>query len=327
MPPTLTRRTFCRAIPAVASCAAIPWAAPWARAAATPDDRQGLTLSIGNYGMQSRSVEDAVRAIAEAGFDGVELSLMPDWDSAPAKLSADRRRQLRQMLADSGLRLNALMEDLPPSADQANHQAALDRLKLAAELGSDLSPNRQPLIQTVLGGGEWEDKKSLFRDRLEDWLRVAETHETVIAIKPHRGGAMSQPSEAAWLLGQLEPQRPRWLGMVYDYSHYAFRDLSISDTVKAAAPYTVHVAVKDAVQRGDRVEFALPGEANTIDYAAILSAFYEHGYRGDVCCEVSSQIFRREGYDAVAAARASYAALDRAFATAGIPRRSKGDDS
>lgn len=310
-----SRRTFCRVL-AAAPCAALPLA--FAEAA---PERQGLTLSIGNYGMQSLSAEEALRAIADVGFDGVELSLMPDWDSAPEKLTAERRGELRRLLSDSGLRLASLMEDLPPSADDAEHRRSLDRLGRAAELGRDLAPHSPPLIQTVLGAGAWDEKKSLFRDRLGDWLDLAKKQETVIAVKPHRSGAMSQPAEAAWLLGQLG--KPRWLGMVYDYSHYAFRNLPIADTVRTAAPYTVLVAVKDAVQRGDRVEFALAGEAGTIDYAAMLADFYQQGYRGSICCEVSSQVFRRAGYDPVAAARSCYRALQQAFEKSGVARRAK----
>ena len=76
-----------------------------------------MTLSIGNYGMQSAKVEDAIRLIADLGFDGIELSVMTEWDSVPGKLSDERRRTIRRMLADAGLLLSSLMENLshPPS--------------------------------------------------------------------------------------------------------------------------------------------------------------------------------------------------------------------
>lgn len=311
----LTRRVFCGRIGGAVALALLPGRI----AHASPDDRAGLTLGIGNYGMPSVKVEEAIRSIAELGFDSLELSMMPNWDSSPAKLSAARRGALRRLLADNGLALTSLMEDLPPSADDAVQQMSLERLKRAAELGHELSPARAPLIQTVLGGGKWDEKKALFRDRVGDWLRVAAANATVVAVKPHRSGAMSQPLEAAWLFEQLG--KPRWLGMVYDYSHYALRNLSIAETVKTALPFTVHIAVKDVALNKDRPEFALPGEAGTIDHGEILSRFYEGGYRGDVCCEVSAQVFRRPGYDATAAAKSCYAYLQKVLDQARIPRR------
>jgi sugar phosphate isomerase/epimerase len=282
------------------------------------DRPEGLTLGIGNYGMQSYRVEEAIRLIADLKYDSLELTVMPEWDSSPHKLTGERRVVVRKMLADTGLTLTSLMENLVPSPLDADHQKSLERLKLAAEFGNDLSPDSPPLIQTVLGGGEWSDKKELFRDRLGDWRRIAESTKTMIAIKPHRSGAMSTPEQAAWLLDQLGSSSR--MGMIYDYSHYAMRGLSVAETVKSAFPTTVQIVVKDVAKNGDQFEFALPGEANTFDHAEILAAFYKSGYRRTVCCEVSSQVFRRPGYDAAAAAKACYDFMNRVFMSAGIPR-------
>ena len=282
------------------------------------DRPEGLSLGIGNYGMQSYKANEAIRLIADLKYDAIELTVMPEWDSSPDKLTGERRRTVRRMLADTGLALTSLMENLTPSVTDAEHQKTLERLKLAAELGQDLAPDSPPLIQTVLGGGDWSEKKELFRDRLGDWRRIAESTKTVIAIKPHRSGAMSQPEQAAWLLEQLGSSP--WMGMIYDYSHYAMRGLSVAETVKAAFPTTVQIVVKDVMKKGDQFEFALPGEANTFDHAEILTAFYKSGYRRSVCCEVSSQVFRRPVYDAAAAAKSCYDFMSRIFEKAGIPR-------
>lgn len=278
-----------------------------------------MTLSIGNYGMKTLKLEEALRSIAEIGYDGTEIAVMPEWDSAPAKLSGERRADIRKRLVDSGLKLTALMENLPPSADDKQHAAALDRLRDAAALGHELSPQAIPLIQTVLGGGKWDMVKTMLRDRLADWVKVADETETVIAIKPHRAGAMSQPADAVWLMEQLG--HPRRLRMVYDYSHYAYRDLSIDDTVRAALPVTAHIAVKDAIRMGDKITFDLPGASDAIDHAGILRRFFDGGYRGDVCCEVSAQVSGQPGYDPIAAAKKSYAVMAEVFKTAGVRRR------
>ena len=129
---------------------------------------------------------------------------------------------------------------------------------------------------------------------------------------------MSTPAQAVWLLEQLKASP--WMGLVYDYSHYALRDLSIAETVKVAYPWTIHIVVKDVLKRGDQVEFALPGEAGTVNDAEILKLFYDLGYRKDVCCEVSGQVSHRPGYDAAAAARTCYRNTNGVFERAHLPR-------
>jgi len=281
--------------------------------------REGVTFSFGTYGMPSLKTEEALRVIAEVGYDGVELAVRPEWDAAPGRMPPARRQALRQVLGELGLEVTALMEHLLPSADEAQHAAGLERLRQVAELGQDLRPQQPPLIQTVLGGGTWEEQKSMFVDRLGAWAELARQANTVIAVKPHRGGAMSQPAEAVWLIGQLG-NTPS-IRMVYDYSHYAFRDLSLEDTVATALPYTAHIAIKETVRMGDGFRFVLPGESGTFDFGTLFQRFYAGGYRDDICCEVSSMVSGQANYDPIAAARTCYANIAPIFVAAGVPRR------
>jgi sugar phosphate isomerase/epimerase len=289
------------------------------RAGADPNPRRdGCTLSIGTYSMKSLSLEDAITVVAEVGYDGIEIATQPGFDGEPSRMTGRRREEVRRRIVDRGLKLTALMEQIEPSPDDKQHRNQLDRLQRAFELAHDLGPERPPLVQTVLGGGRWEERQGLFRDRLADWLALARGTKVVIAIKPHRGGAMSRPSEAIWLIRQLGDSP--WLRMVYDYSHYAFRDMPLEETIRTSLPYTAHIAVKDAVRDGDRVKFDLPGASGKFDYATLLRLFFQGGYRGDVCCEVSSMVSSKPGYDPVAAAKSCYRNMARAFKDADVPR-------
>ncbi|MEO8494018.1 MAG: sugar phosphate isomerase/epimerase family protein [Planctomycetota bacterium] len=281
----------------------------------------GVTFSFGTYGMQSMSTEEAIRTVAEIGYDGIEIAARSDWDAAPARMPTSRREQVRTLLADSGLQVTALMEHLNPAKERAEHEAGLVRLREVARLGHDLSPASPPLIQTVLGGGVWDEQRNMFRDRLGDWAKLAAESRTVIAIKPHRGGGMSQPSEAAWLIQQLA--NTPWIRMVYDYSHYAFRDLSVALTVTTALPYTAHIAIKDTVNTETGFKFVLPGESKAFDYADLFKRFYAGGYRADICCEVSGMVSSQAGYDPIAAAKTCYVNIAPQFEKASVPRRSR----
>lgn len=285
-------------------------AAVWVRA----DEPKLRTphLAIGNYGMKSLTLEESIQQIAAIGFGSFECCANAEWDSTPARMPKDRRQKVARLLSECGLRLAAVMENLPPSADDQLHQAALVRMREAIELGRDLAPGQKPLVQTVLGGGKWDEVKSMLRDRVGEWAKLAQEQSATICIKPHRFGAMSTPEQAAWLIDQLGT--PASLKIVYDFSHYAFRDLTVESTIAQSHGLVAYVAMKDAMQTGDKVSFALPGESHSIDHAAIRAALLKTGFTGDYCCEVSSQISQQPGYDPIEAARTCYRNLAKVFA-------------
>ncbi|MCG8650124.1 MAG: sugar phosphate isomerase/epimerase [Pirellulales bacterium] len=274
--------------------------------------RGTLTLGFGTYGLPKHSLENSIDLIAEAGYDSLEICVLPDRDAAAEKMSRTRRREIRDRLSDKGLQLTSLMANLRPWSSLQRHRQDVQRLKRDCELAHQLSPNAAPAVQTVLGEKHWADVKGLSVERMTDWLKVAESSQTVVAIKPHRGHAMSRPSEAAWLLAQLG--HPPHLKMWFDYSHYLFRDMPMAKMVKQSLPIMAGVAVKDAVQQDGRVMFALPGQSGTIDYAQLFGLLYQGGYRGDICVEVSSQVWRRPDYDPEHALNFSYQHLNMAMA-------------
>lgn len=275
-------------------------------------------LGISTYGMPSLDLEAAFQLIAETGFDCVELSALEGSSGDPLLVAKDRRPGLRMALADWRLRVCALMADLHPNADAAVHGKQTESLRRLIELGYDLSPAAPPLIQTILAGKVWNESKALFRDRVGDWVRVADEMKCTLAIKPHRLQAMSRPEDAIWLFQQLG--KPPRLRMVYDYSHFHRREpvMTIADTVKQSLPWAAYVASKDAVLKDGKVVFALTGEGREFDHAEIVRAFVAGGYTGDFCCEVSSQIWKAKGYDAGAATKTCYQNLADAFQRAGV---------
>lgn len=284
-------------------------------------EEEGCTLGFSTYGMKSLKTEQAIDHIREIGFDSFEMTVWQGWDADSEKMGIQRRRNLRKRIMDSGLVLTSLMEHVS-LLDAKRQKNAIRRLKEASDLAHDLVPESPPLIQTVLGGGRFEENKNEVRDRLEEWVRLTESCRATIAIKPHRGGVVSKPAEATWLFEQLG--QPKRLRMVYDYSHYAYRKMTIEKTIETALPYIAHVAVKDAVQGKDnRVVFQLPGEAGTIDFAKIIRLLHAGGYRADINCEVSGMVWSKSEYDPVAAARKCYAVLAKAFRDAGVERRNK----
>lgn len=273
-----------------------------------------MTFGFSSYGMKTLTLEKAIDVMAEIGFESIEICVRPEWDSAPAKMSKERRVEIRKRIEQAGLRLTALMEHLPPATSDAEHKQQLERLRGVFELARDLGASQPPLMQTVLGDGDWEKKKDFLRDRVGEWVKLSESFGVVTCIKPHRGGSMSKPSDAVWIIKQLN--EPRELRFVYDYSHYVFRDIPLLESLQESLPYIAHVAVKDTVMKDGKASFELPGAAKTIDFATIFKTLHQGGYRGDISCEVSGMLWNKPDYDPIAAAKTCYANLKDTFSAA-----------
>ena len=261
--------------------------------------------------------------LAKIGFDSVALDCQPQVRRPTRKsCSPSRRADLRKIAADCGLRVTAILGLPEPSASDEAHAAALERLKILAQLAHELDPARPPLIAAMLGGRDpWEKMKPLFARRAADWVKVAESSDITITIKAHRNTSMDRPEQAVELFKELGA--PRRLRTTFDYSHFALRDIPLADAIRIALPWTVYVAIKDVATENDRAVFKLPGETKQIDYPALIRQFHEGGYRGDYSCEVSAMIFTKPGFDYLAAARTSYANIAPAFAAAGVARKKR----
>lgn len=277
-----------------------------------------MTLGFSTYGMKGIPPEEAVRIVGQIGYDTIELAVRSGWGADPETLDAAPVGNLRSALERWELRPASLMEHLSIEKEAARHRQTLERLHRVAEFAHRLAPGNPPLIQTTLGGGKWEDVKALYLDRLADWLEVGQAAKVVIAIKPHRFGAMNRPEHAVAIISELGDSK--WLRMLYDFSHYDLRGMTMEGTVKAAKVFMAAVAVKDVVLKDGKPRFLLPGESGRLDYVKLLRLFRQSGYNGDVCCEVSGMVSGQKGYDPVQAAETCYANVARAFFEAGIRR-------
>ncbi len=167
-----------------------------ARNAGAATSARSIGFGFSLYGMKQLSMLDALKVCAEAGYDCVELPVMPDWPAAPQRLSSDARSQIRDALAENQLRLSAIMENLVLLAPDVEHAANLDRLRSAAALGHELQPGQRVVIESVMGGkpSDWDAVRSAMVDRLGTWAEVGKQTESIIAVKAHVSGAAHRPS-------------------------------------------------------------------------------------------------------------------------------------
>jgi sugar phosphate isomerase/epimerase len=272
--------------------------------------------------MRSLKMVEALSLCRQIGYDCVELPVMEQWPADSASFGTEQRKEFRKSLDGSGLRLSALMENLPLLSDDTQQAAYLDRLKRGLELARELVPQQPPLVETILGSKptEWDAVKDRAVERLRVWAEAAAEAKVMVAIKAHVGGALHRAADAAWLVRQIDSP---WLKAAFDFSHFQLRGVSLAETAMALLPHSIFIHVKDGRGTAEKPEFLLPGEG-TIDYVDLLRQAARQNYRGDVVVEVSGQIHSRAGYDPAAAARKCYLALAPAWEKADI-ERSKGN--
>jgi inosose dehydratase len=184
-----------------------------------------------------------------------------------------------------------------------------------------MSPQKPPLIETVLGGSpaEWDKLRERMAESLRDWAATAKKHDFLIAVKPHMNNALHRPEDALWLVEAVGSPNLR---LAYDYSHYEAQGLSLDATLTQLIDKTIFIHVKDGERRDGKAVFLLPGRGN-VDYAAYFRRLAELGYSGSVTVEVSGMIHQKADYDPVAAAKQCYRDLASAWDKAGLPKRLK----
>ncbi|MBT5707669.1 MAG: sugar phosphate isomerase/epimerase [Verrucomicrobia bacterium] len=277
------------------------------------------SLSIGTYGLQMLPLKTAIDLVSKTGYDGIEIAAMPGYPGDPNLLSSEKRKEIKTQRSNLGLRIDAIMAGIVPSEEPSKRTTNLDRLQQCFDFAQELSTgNHRPLVQTILGGKSDKKPSDAFIEEIGTWKDLALKNQTVLAIKPHRGHTISSPDQGIKLLRHLGPSP--WLRLAFDYSHFAFRNLSIENTIKTSLPWTGYVVLKDAIIREGKIRFALPGATESWDQAEVIRRFYEGGNRGSFCCEISNHVWKQQNYNPITAIQTSYEAMADAFRRAGVPR-------
>lgn len=278
--------------------------------------QETVSFGFSLYGMKELTLSNALRTCKSIGYDSVELALMPGWHTDTDKLSDNEWRGLNNQVADQNLTVSGLMENLPIVVDDKQFRTGVDRMKRACNAAKLLTDSGPPPIETVLGGkpGEWDQLKNKFADRLGVWAKVAEQYKIVIAIKPHVSHAMRRPEQVVWLLKQMNNP---WIRCAYDCSHFELQGINTTESFRQLVDLTSFIHIKDFDGDERKFQFILPGDGDT-DYMGYFKQIAASKYRGPIVVEVSSQLFRKAGYDPIASAKKCYNSIYPIMQKAGL---------
>jgi len=264
-------------------------------------------------------LEEALLAVAEIGYEGIELAIGPRYSSMPEQLNSARRRQLKKMLSELNLGVPSLfILRSVLTEDTKVHEESLRLVRQVAELARDLNLGPNPVISMGIGGKSalWEKQRERLRRLLEDYAKLASDEGFILSVEPHVHAAVDRTDRAIWLMNTLDNPLIR---LHFDIIHFYLAGESIEETVYKLVPYTAHTHITDARIHEKGFELVLLGQGQ-FDCTAYVKAMHKAGWTDFITVEVSAMVWSKADYDPFAAASFSYATLNKAFKEAGVPR-------
>jgi inosose dehydratase len=279
-----------------------------------------MKIGYSTWGMPTVPIDTAISHIADLGFDGIELTIIPRFTTELSALDAAERKRIASLLKQHNLALPAIAAHSSLlETDPDAHAKNMWRLKGGVDLAVELAQRDElPAVNTTPGGKpeEWEIKKDFLAERVGELVDYGASRGVTIAMEPHIGAIIDTPEK---VLELLEIVNSPYLKVNFDISHFEIIGMPTEETVSALVPVSAHTHVKDQRGIAPDFEFLIPGEG-TFDYVGYLKAMQAHGYDGFITAEVSFMVQARENYDPLAAATLSYETLSKAFVDAGIER-------
>ncbi len=255
-----------------------------------------MKLAFSSNAYLNFSIEETIRRIVQAGYEGIEL--LADVPHAwPAGLLPEQKERIRRALEEHRLEIsniNAFMMNAVadprqpywhPSWIEHPHYRAIRRehtkraLRLARELGA-------PNITTEPGGPlepgqSWADAARTFYDELMPCVEVAEEVQVLLLIEPEPGLLIERFEQYEEFVARIDSP---WVGLNFDIGHAYCVGQDPQDWVARMAAHTKHYHLEDIA--ATRVhQHLIPGHG-AIDFEATLRAIRDSGYQGWLTVEL-----------------------------------------
>jgi len=252
-----------------------------------------LRFAYVTNGLADHRLEDALRLLADCGYDGVALTLdHVHFDPFAANLPA-RAARLRRLMGALGLAcvvetgarfvLDPRRKHFPSLLSEGRERR-IGLLRRAIDVAVELGA---PVVSM------WSGAVPPGLDRRTAWERLLEGCERVLAHADRRGIVLGFEPEPDMLIDRLDGfeelsarlGRPKALGLTLDLGHcVCLEPAPVAACVRRAAAQLVHVHAED-MRRGVH-EHLMFGEGE-LDVPGALAALAETGYAGVVAVELS----------------------------------------
>ncbi len=253
-------------------------------------------LSCNSNLLADRPLTDAIRFLADAGYQGVDINAetAPPIFPAPCPhlqpdASTAERREVKRTSEQTGVALvsmNAHCSLVHPAGEkrQANVEFVREILALAAEIGCGY---------VVVGGG----RKEFYGWDADYWGRLVQSLRELLEAAAGNGATLaveagSQPG--ALLFGTARVRKLfsteglETLRLVFDSAHFHIRGENVPGAFETLSGHVGHVHLKDA--RGHVEDYSCPPLGmGDVDFRGLARSMERTGYSG--FCAVEHEAF------------------------------------
>jgi sugar phosphate isomerase/epimerase len=247
-----------------------------------------MKFSICNELFENWPWADTVRAIAEAGYDGVEIAPFT-FASSVTDLSPAERRVLRGQAEDAGLEVAGLHwlfvtpEGLHATADDAATRQRTtaylgELIRFCGDLGGKAMIIGSPKQRNVQEGVAYEVAWERFVDMIVSCLDLAAERDVTLcmeALPPDQCNFITSLAEAVQIVREVN--HPNFQTM-FDVHNARLETAPLPGLLRRYMPHIAHVHVNE-------MDGGYPGSGD-FDYGSILRVLQELGYQGYVSAEV-----------------------------------------
>ena len=218
--------------------------------------------------------DDLAVFLAEAGFEGIDLSVRPGGHVLPENVERDLPLAVKAA-QKQGLSIPMIVTGITDAADPLTERT----LKTAADQG---------VKYYRLGYYRYDDKLSILqnlekvRKQLEALSRINERYGLQGGYQNHSGANVGSPVwDLCFLLHHLDP---RYIGCQYDVRHAAAEGInSWILGFKAIAPHVKHECIKDYIYVNNNGKWgvkSVPLGTGAVDFKKYFALRKEYGING-----------------------------------------------
>jgi D-psicose/D-tagatose/L-ribulose 3-epimerase len=257
-----------------------------------------LRFAYNTNGAANHRLDDALGLIADAGYDGVALTLdihhldpfAPDFPDARRRLAARLRTLGLGCVVETGARFlldpRAKHEPTLLAADPAGRARRVEFLSRALEVAADTGADAMSFWAGVPKPGVLHDQaRAWLLDGAAQVARRAEALGATAALEPEPGMLIETVDDWAAL-------RIPGLRLALDTGHCIVTgERDPADAVREFAPHLGTVSIED-MKRG--IHIHLPFGEGDMDVPGVLRALGEVGFDKLVCVEMSRESHRAD---------------------------------